>query len=137
MNSFILWENTEFTVSTPKNPHVPYAEGLHIVVAPKTDIPNAWADIDLSTISFKLSSQICKILDELEMAPWFNIQSNGNWGLLEGNTPFFHIHIYGRNKTNNWGKPLVLPAAPKTYNNEPMPESDRQKISDALNNLTT
>jgi diadenosine tetraphosphate (Ap4A) HIT family hydrolase len=135
MNSIVLWENDDFVISTPKNPHIPYSEGLHIIVAPRADIQNAWADIELSTRAFKLSSQVCKILDELEMAPWFNIQANGNWGLLEGNTPFFHIHIYGRNKTSSWGKPLVLPEAPKTYTNEPMPESDREQVSDALSNL--
>lgn len=135
MNSIILWENSEFAVSTPKNPHIPYSEGLHIVVAPKADIPNAWADVELAAQTFKLASKVCRILDELEMSPWFNLQANGNWGLLEGGTPFFHIHLYGRNKTDTWGKPLVLPEAPGTYANDPMPESDRNKISVALENL--
>jgi diadenosine tetraphosphate (Ap4A) HIT family hydrolase len=66
------------------------------------------------------------------MAPWFNIQFNGNWGLLPGNTPFFHLHVYGRNKTANWAKPVVLPEAPKTYQNAPMPEADQSKLIEAF-----
>jgi len=135
MNSIILWENSEFAVSTPKNPHIPYSEGMHLVIAPKVDVPNAWEDVDLASKAFRLASQVCKVLSDLSMAPWFNIQANGNWGLLEGNTPFFHIHVYGRNKTPTWGKPLVLPEAPGTYTYDPMPEAHQNKISAALENL--
>lgn len=132
MNSITLWENSDFAVSTPKNPHVPYSEGAHIIVSPKADIPNAWTDVDLSAQAFKLAAQVCRVLSDLDLSPWFNLQANGNWGLLEGNTPFFDIHIYGRNKTANWGKPVVLPEAPGTYANEPMPEADQSKITEAM-----
>ena len=67
-------------------------------------------------------------MEKLKIAPWFNIQANGNWGLLQGTKPFFHIHIYGRNKTTNWAKPLILPEAPKTYQNTPMPLGDRDVL---------
>lgn len=129
---YILWKNDLFEISTPKNPHMPYAQGPHIIVAPKKEIPNAWADIELSTETFRLASRVCQIMKEVQFTPWFNIQANGNWGLLPGEKPFFHVHIYGRNKTEMWGKPLVLPALPKTYQNEPMPESDRNALIEAL-----
>ena len=133
MNTFTLWENDTFTVDTPKNPHVPYSEGLHVIVSPKREVPSAWADIALATDAFELSARVCKIMEDLELAPWFNIQANGNWGLLPGNTPFFHVHIYGRNKTAaSWGKPVVLPEAPGTYNNASMPETDRDNLAKAL-----
>lgn len=137
MNIFTLWENNKFIISTPKNPHLPYSEGLHVIVSPKHEVPNAWEDIELSEATFKLSSEICKIMAQLNMAPWFNIQANGNWGLLPGNAPFFHVHIYGRNKTESWGKPVVLPGAPGTYQNESMPEADRNTLSDAFTSLLT
>lgn len=132
MNTFTLWEDDSFIISTPKNPHFPYSEGIHIIVSPKRDVPNAWEDIELSEATFKLASEACKIMAGLKIAPWFNIQANGNWGLLPGNTPFFHVHIYGRNKTEPWGKPIVLPEAPGTYQNEPMPDVDRSKLSSAF-----
>lgn len=135
MNSIILLENPKFVVSTPKNPHIPYSEGMHLVIAPKADIPNAWADVELATQAFKLASKVCKIISDLGMAPWFNLQANGNWGLLDGSTPFFHVQVYGRNKTQSWGKPLVLPEAPGTYSNDPMPETDQRKITVALEQL--
>jgi len=128
MNTFTLWENDQFTVSTPKNPHLPYSEGLHLIVAPKQEVANAWQNIDASAETFKLAATACKVMEELGMAPWFNIQANGNWGLLPGGKPFFHVHIYGRNKTAMWGKPVVLPEAPGTFQYDPMPESDREKL---------
>lgn len=128
MNSFTLWEDGSYEVSTPKNPHFSYAEGLHLIVSPKKEVASAWADIELAASTFKLAAKVCKVAEELQLAPWFNLQANGNWGLLPGAVPFFHIHIYGRNKTKNWGKPIVLPEAPGTYQNDPMPEADRAKL---------
>lgn len=75
-------------------------------------------------------------MEKIQFAPWFNIQANGNWGLLPGNQPFFHVHIYGRNKTLSWGKPIVLPEAPGTYQNAPMPESDRTTLTEAFKALS-
>ena len=131
-NNFLLWENDEFIIKTPFNPHVPYSEGLHLVINPKKEIKTAWDDSQVAAKAFGLASQACKIMEELEMAPWFNIQANGNFGLLPGATPFFHLHVYGRNKTSTWAKPITLPTAPKTYKNDPMPENDRQKLIDAF-----
>ncbi len=132
MNIFTLWENDTFTISTPKNPHTTYEEGLHVIVTPKRRVANAWQDIELAESTFKLASKTCNIMEDLQLAPWFNIQANGNWGLLPDAEPFFHVHIYGRNKTDTWGKPITLPEAPKTYTNEPMPEADRTKLTAAL-----
>ena len=131
-NNFLLWENEEFIVKTPFNPQIQYKEGLHIIVAPKKDYKTAWEDPEVSARAFKLATQTCKYIQELNLAPWFNIQANGNWGLLPGSTPFFHLHIYGRNKTESWGKPIELPVLPKTYQNEPMPEQTRILITETL-----
>ena len=132
MNAFTLWEDESFTVSTPRNPHFPYSEGPHIIISPKREIPNAWYDIELAAATFRLASKICRITENLKLASWFNIQANGNWGLLPGGTPFFHVHVYGRQKTESWGKPIVLPELPGTYQNDPMPESDRDKLANEL-----
>jgi hypothetical protein len=78
--------------------------------------------------AFKIAAKACKIIENLCMSPWFNIQSNGNWGLLEGGQKFFHVHVYGRNKTESWGKPITLPELPGTYSNAPMPEGDRERL---------
>jgi diadenosine tetraphosphate (Ap4A) HIT family hydrolase len=135
MDIFTLWENETFTISTPKNPHIPYDEGLHVIVAPnRQDIAAAWNDPEMGGASFELAAKACKIMEDLGMAPWFNLQANGNWGLLPGAEPHFHIHIYGRNKTDSWGKPVTLPEAPGTYQNDPMPEADRNKIAEAFRN---
>ncbi len=131
-NNYLLWENDTFLVKTPFNPHIPYSEGLHVLVAPKANIMTAWEDPELSGETFKLASKVSKVISEINLAPWLNLQANGNWGLLPDAAPFFHIHIYGRNKTDSWGKPIILPEMPKTYNNEPMPERDRELLARVL-----
>ena len=133
-NNFLLWEDEWFIVGTPFNPHIPPSEGLHMVVTPKIEILSAWKDPQLAGRAFRLAAEVCKIAEDAGLAPWFNIQANGNWGLLPGASPFFHIHIYGRNKTDSWGKPIILPEAPKTYNNEPMSESHRKLLSRLFDN---
>ena len=132
MDFYILWENDSFIISTPHNPHITYREGLHIIVSPKRKIMSAWQDPELAAATFKVAAQACKVTEDLELVPWFNIQANGNWGLLPGRTPSFHVHVLGRNKTDSWGKPVVLPEVPGTYNNDPMPEADRKKLANAL-----
>lgn len=129
-NNYLLWENDDFIIKTPFNPHVPYGEGLHIVIVPKADIRMAWQDSDVSAEVFRLGAKSCAIMEREGFAPWFNLQANGNWGLLPGETLFFHLHVYGRNKTDRWGKPILLPEARGTYRNDPMPEVDRERLAE-------
>lgn len=131
-NNFVLWQNDEYIVKTPFNPHQPYKDGLHIIVAPKADLANAWEDSAVAGRAFALAAKVVAVAESLQLAPWANLQANGNWGLLPGASPFFHIHIYGRNKTERWGKPIALPDLPDTYQNDPMPEEDRTKLIEAL-----
>src|SRR5688572_3262366 len=111
MDIFTLWANDAYIISTPKNPHIAYREGLHVIVSPKRAAASAWEDPELAGSTFKLAAQACGIMKKLKLAPWFNIQVNGNWGLLPGGTPSFHVHVFGRNKTDSWGKPIILPEA--------------------------
>lgn len=134
-NNFLLWDDESFMIKTPFNPHTPYSEGPHLIVAPKDDIETAWDNTEMSTRAFELASKVCRIMDDINFAPWFNIQANGNWGLLPGATPFFHVHIYGRNKTDSWGKPITLPELPKTYQNDPMPEGHRAVLMESFSKL--
>lgn len=132
MKNFALWENDEFEVVTPKNPHIPPEEGFQLVILTKHEIIAAWSDPDLSAKAFHLSARVCQILEEMKLAPWFNIQANGNWGLLPGTTPRFHIHIYARLKGKTWGQPVQLPLAPKTYTNSPISEDIRNLLTRIL-----
>ncbi len=100
-NHYSLWENDTFIVKTLFNPHILYSEGHHVIVAPKADVVSAWEDPEISDKAFTLASKVSKIICNLNLAPWLNLQANGNWGLLPGATPFFHIHICGRNKTDS------------------------------------
>lgn len=134
-NNFLLWENDDFLIKTPYTPHLPYSEGPHLIVTSKVEYENAWQNPDIAAEAFRIAAKACRIMETLEIAPWFNLQANGNWGLLPGAEKFFHIHIYGRNRTRQWGKPVVLPELPGTYHNEPMPENDRLKLIESFKDL--
>ncbi|KPJ73519.1 hypothetical protein AMJ48_00985 [Parcubacteria bacterium DG_74_1] len=127
-----LWSNEKFEIFTPINPHIPPEEGLHVVVYPKTNVPSAWANPDLCAETFKVAARVAQIMEELKLAPWFNLQANGNWGLLPDNTPRFHVHIYARRKGKTWGAPVQLPLAPGTYHNEPMSEEEMKNLTKFL-----
>lgn len=130
--NYLLWENDTFIVKTPFNPHLSYTEGIHVIVAPKSDETSAWENPNLAGDAFALAAKVSNVIVKLGLAPWLNLQANGNWGLLPGATPFFHIHIYGRNKTASWGEPVELPKTPGTFNFAPMPEQDRELLSTEL-----
>jgi len=129
---WVLWSNEKFEIFTLTNPHLSPEEGLHIVVWPKTNVSSAWADPDLCAEAFKIATKVSQVMEELKLAPWFNLQANGNWGLLPGSVPRFHVHVYARRKGKTWAMPVQLPFAPGTYHNEPMAEIERESLSEAL-----
>ena len=130
--SWTLWSNGEFEVFTPFNPHTSSKEGLHVIVVPKIIVDSALVDENLSVETFRVAVKVAKAMEELKLAPWFNIQANGNWGLLPGSTPWFHVHVYGRRKGKTWGMPVQIPLAPGTYRNKPMTEQEREDLSKTL-----
>lgn len=130
--SWTLWANGEFEVFTPFNPHIPPEEGLHVIVVPQAEVASALDDENLSVETFRVATRVAQEMKELNFAPWFNIQANGNWGLLPGSTPWFHVHVYARRKGKTWGMPVQIPLAPGTYRNEPMTEQERSLLSDTL-----
>ncbi|MDP4001061.1 MAG: hypothetical protein Q8P83_02370 [bacterium] len=132
-DSFILWEDTDFKVITPSNPHTPKKEGAHLVVIPKKETASAWEDLQISGKTFILAGKVCRTLKRLRLGDWFNIQANGNWGLLPGKKPSFHVHIYTRIKgSDTWGKPVQLPDLPGTFQNEPLSQKDISLLVKAL-----
>lgn len=128
-----LWSNEKFEIFTPVNPHLPSEEGLHVVVLPKVEIASAWRNPDLCAETFRIAAKVAGVMEELKLAPWFNLQANGNWGLLPGSTPRFHVHVYARRKGKTWGMSVQLPLAPGTYHNEPLTEEERKSLSEVLN----
>lgn len=132
-DELMLYENDDFEVFTPRNPHLPQKEGPHVVVRPKTDVATPWEDPKMCGRCFKFAARVAQIMEDLGLAEWFNLQANGNWGLLPGNTTHFHVHILGRRKEGEtWAKPVQLPSLPGTFRNDPMPEDARRALSAKL-----
>lgn len=128
-----LWQDERFEVWTTANPHLPPEEGFHLLVAPKEPPAHAWADPDLTAAAFGLTARVCQVLERLKMAPWFNLQANGNWGLFPGTTPHFHIHIYARRPSGQtWTQPVQLPKAPGNFGFAPLTEDERATVRAAL-----
>lgn len=100
-NNYLLWENEELIVCTPMNPHLAYSEGPIIVIKTKESIRNAWQDPTLTGNTFTLAAKVCQIIEKLELTSWFNIQTNGNWGLIDGAEPFFMSIFMDATKQND------------------------------------
>jgi diadenosine tetraphosphate (Ap4A) HIT family hydrolase len=130
--SWTLWSNNKFEVFTPFNPHIPPEEGVHIIIVPTTNVETAWTDENLCAETFKVAAKVAQTMETLNLAPWFNLQANGNWGLLPGSSPWFHVHVYGRRKGTTWAQPVQIPLSPGTYSNKPMTKSERDELSGAL-----
>lgn len=130
-----LWADGRFVISTPAVPRLLPEEGCHVLVWPHAPPPHAWADPPLTGAAFELAARVCAAMERLELAPWFNLQANGNWGLLPGTAPHFHIHVYGRRRGATWGQPVQLPLAPGTFVYPPLPEVDRLRLAAALAEL--
>jgi diadenosine tetraphosphate (Ap4A) HIT family hydrolase len=132
-DAWTLWENEQFSVWTTANPHLPPEEGFHVLVGPKAPPAHAWEDPALTGAAFELTARVCQVMERLKMAPWFNLQANGNWGLFPGTTPHFHIHIYARRPGGaTWTQPVQLPKAPDQFGFAPLTESERSKLAAAL-----
>jgi len=129
---WILWSNKKFEVFTPANPHLPPREGLHVVVRPKKRVASVWSNPELCAETFKIAAKVSQVMKKLKMAPWFNLQANGNWHFLTGGAAHFHVHIYARRKGETWGMTVQLPAKPGTFHNNPMTEKERKNLSEVL-----
>lgn len=129
---WILWSDKKFEIFTLANPHLSLKKGIHVVIRPKKRIASAWLNPKLCAESFMIAAKVSRIMKKLRIAPWFNLQANGNWHFLTGKRPYFHVHIYARRKGKTWGMPVQLPLKPGMFNNKPMPEKERNKLARVL-----
>lgn len=127
-----LWRGSKFEIITISNPHIPPSEGNHIIIFPLNPEPHSWSNPELTGEAFRLAAQVSKIEESLGLAPWFNLMANGNWGLLPGKTPSFHVHVYGRRKGKTWAQPFPFPVSPDSFENEPMTDEEITCLREAL-----
>jgi diadenosine tetraphosphate (Ap4A) HIT family hydrolase len=135
-DDWVLWENENFVIKTPKNPHISPEEGCHVKVYTKQRIERSWDNPELAGKVFELAVKVSKVIIEEKIADWVNIQNNQNWSSLPGGEPEFHIHIYGRRKSGKtWCQPVELPKLPGTFKNEPMSQVDREILIKKLKEI--
>lgn len=126
-----------------RRPHVDRDDGGHLVVYPKRDVSFR------SELPVQEAQALAVLLQALEEAyisamrargldmVWLNIQDNGNWSLLADKPRHFHVHLYGRCRTEHGqtpGQALVFPDPHSTVydENKQLDEGDLAAILDRL-----
>lgn len=114
----VIWSDENFEIRLPNRPHVDRDDGGHLVVYPKRDVSFRR---ELPVQEAQALAVLLQALEEaylfamrargLDMV-WLNIQDNGNWSLLTDKPRHFHVHLYGRCRTEHGqtpGQALVFP----------------------------
>ena len=114
----VIWSDENFEIRLPNRPHVDRDDGGHLVLYPKRDVSFR------SELPVQEAQALAVLLQALEEAylfamrargldmVWLNIQDNGNWSLLTDKPRHFHVHLYGRCRTEHGqtpGQALVFP----------------------------
>lgn len=139
----VVWSDKHFEIRLPMRPHVDRDDGGHLVVYPKRDVGFR------SELPVEEAQALAVLLQALENAyilamrsrgldmVWLNIQDNGNWSLLADKPRHFHVHLYGRCRTEvgqTPGQALVFPDPHSTVydENRQLDEEDIAAIVDRL-----
>jgi hypothetical protein len=72
--TWTLWEDARFGVTTSDNPHLPPEEGCHLVVWPKNPPPHAWADPAVTAATVELAARVSALLEQLGLVDRVNLQ---------------------------------------------------------------
>ncbi|MEO7727795.1 MAG: HIT domain-containing protein, partial [Burkholderiales bacterium] len=108
----LIFETTNFSVSTPEQPHVARGDGGHLIINPKvtvedrTSLSRALA-IELMKLTMVCGEAMKTVLTRKGIdIGRINYQDNGNW------RHELHLHLYGRAhgaKLQPYGHPLSFP----------------------------
>lgn len=144
----IVWEDSEFIVTTPIIPHISKGDGGHLIVSPKSSVGEIFELDDYILFKMIKIVAICnKALKEvlgkqgIEI-PYTNNQDNGNWASLNNMPKSLHFHIYGRAKNSLnqiFGQAIHAPDPRSTFydNNQPLTDSDIEQIKECINQHLT
>jgi diadenosine tetraphosphate (Ap4A) HIT family hydrolase len=131
----VVWQDIDFTITTPSIPHVSKTDGGHLIVSPVQKVSS------ITELSDELLLKMMKLVGLCETAlievlgqqdieiPFTNNQDNGNWAALKGLPKTLHIHIYGRAKNSvkqTFGQAIFAPAPHSTFydGNQPLNDQD-------------
>ena len=142
-----VYETRTFRLVVPERPHIPRADGGHLIIKSREQVFSSRADlspaqaVEFIRLSMMAGEAMAAVLNRRGVAVGrINYQENGNWALRDGKTPFFHLHLYGRTmsaRTQTWGEALVFPnPAGGFYDGfEPLSEQDAAEIRAELQRL--
>ncbi len=114
----LIYENANFTISTPVQPHVSRTDGGHLIINPKVTVE------DRTKLSRELAIEFMKLSMVAGMAMKsvltrqgidigrINYQDNGNW------RHELHLHLYGRARGADiqpYGQPLAFPPTAQVF----------------------
>lgn len=99
-----IYETPNFIVESFETPHVSRTDGGNLRILPKkklldrTKLPPSLA-IEFMRLTMIVGAAFARAMEQrgIELTR-INYQDMGNWAFKTGETPFFHLHIYGRAK---------------------------------------
>lgn len=128
----LIYETTNFTISTPEQPHVGRGDGGHLIINPKvtvedrTKLSRALA-VELMKLTMVAGEAMKTVLirQGIDIGR-INYQDNGNW------RHELHVHLYGRARgarLQPYGHALAFPPTKQAFqeqmgNLEPLREDD-------------
>ena len=139
----IVWQDSDFIVTTPSIPHISKTDGGHLTVTPikKTSSINGLDDSELlkmMRIVGICEKALIQVLGEQGIEiPFTNNQDNGNWAVAKNLPKSLHIHIYGRAKNSIkqvFGQAIYAPDPHSNFydNNQLLSDQDIEKIKQIL-----
>lgn len=142
INGRVLYQTKTFSVVTPlTKPHIPREEGGHLMIcATEKYFPDRTAfspeeAVELMRLSMLTAEAFPAAMAERGVAiDRINFQENGNWALLSGRPPVFHLHLYARqigSRSQIWGEALFFPDPhdPRYESFAPLTEEDCAAIT--------
>lgn len=118
LDHWLLWENPEIRVVVQERANWPARYGGHVVVEQKRGASTPYSDYALYAKMSVIAAAIQKGLEETDLVPHVNLQSNANWAFRKEDGSFrelkegqrrrsLHIHVYGRCQEDpNWAEPI-------------------------------
>jgi diadenosine tetraphosphate (Ap4A) HIT family hydrolase len=114
----IIYQNKNFIVEAPREPHVDRNDGGHIKISPKERLVDRQAlnpklAIELMRLTMVVGEAMTTVMNKRGVdIGRINYQDNGNWSVFKPEGPYLHIHLYGRAKsakTHKYGQACYFP----------------------------
>jgi diadenosine tetraphosphate (Ap4A) HIT family hydrolase len=142
----VVWQNSNYVVTTPSIPHICKFDGGHLIVSPVVPVGS------INDLSDELLLGMVKLVGACEKAlmqvlgkqgieiPFCNNQDNGNWAVFKYLPKSLHFHVYGRAKNSThqtFGQAIYAPDPHSGFydDNVALSKDDIDEIGERIDSL--